>query len=125
MLYKAAEQGRTDIARLLLARGVPFNDPDRFGWTPLGTAAKAGHADLVELLASQRGIALECRNGQKGQLTPLQLAAIEGHADVVKVLIAKGADVNDCGGQQWSPRQGAEQRGFTNIVESLKAAGAR
>ena len=123
-LYKAAEQGRADIAKLILARQVPLNDRDVAGYTPLGIAVEGGHASVVELLASQRGIDLNARNGRKSQLTPLQFAAVGGHADIVSILIAKGANVNDRGGAQWSALQAAQQHGYTSIVESLKAAGA-
>jgi len=123
-LYKAAEQGRTDIAKLILARQVPLNDRDVAGYTPLGIAVKGGHASVVELLAGQRGIDLNARNGRKSQVTPLQLAAVDGHADIVSILIAKGANVNDRGGAEWSALQVAQQQGYTSIVESLKAVGA-
>ncbi|MDB4968210.1 MAG: serine/threonine protein kinase, partial [Myxococcales bacterium] len=115
-LYKAAEQGRAEIAKLILARSVPLNDRDTSEYTPLGIAVKNGHAEVVELLAGQRGIDLNCRNGRKSQLTPLQLAALDGHADIVKVLVAKGANVNDRGGAQWSALQAAQQHGYTSIV---------
>jgi ankyrin repeat protein len=122
-LYKAAETGRLEIARLLLARNVPINDADRLHWTPLGIAARNGHAAVVELLASQPGIQLNARNG-KASVTALQLAAQAGHLPVVSALIAKGADVNDRGGEKWSPLEAAQQLGYPAIAERLKAAGA-
>jgi WD40 repeat protein/ankyrin repeat protein len=125
-LYKAAEQGRLESAKLLLAKKVPLNDADRAGFAPLGIAAKNGHADVVELLAAQPGIDLNCRNGPNDRMTPLQMAAYYGHASVVKVLTARGADVNDRGGaREEPPLQLARARGYAAIADMLSAAGAK
>ena len=123
-LYKAAEQGRTDIAKLILARQVPLNDRDVAGYTPLGIAVKGGPRASWSswrdsgVSTSTRGTAARANSRRYSS------RRLDGHADIVSILIAKGANVNDRGGAQWSALQAAQQHGYASIVESLKVAGA-
>jgi ankyrin repeat protein len=52
VLHIAAEQGRTDIVRLIISAGPPINAVDKLFRTPLHYAARPGHADVVQLLLS-------------------------------------------------------------------------
>lgn len=55
-LHGAALFGRIEMAAWLLDRGANVNARDFRGRTPLGVAADAGHAELVELLKVRAGI---------------------------------------------------------------------
>lgn len=52
-LHLAAEEGRKDVAELLIAKGADMNARDAEGWTPLHWAAYFGHDDVVELLVTK------------------------------------------------------------------------
>ncbi len=84
-LHWAAENGLTDIARLLLDQGADVNAPDNFSNTPLHLAVR--HPALVELLLA-RGAQVGARNAFGN--TPLHLAV--GDRRVVELLLAAGAD---------------------------------
>ncbi|MCY0921977.1 ankyrin repeat domain-containing protein [Streptomyces sp. H27-G5] len=95
-LDRAAEQGRADVVRGLLAAGA---DPEQQAGeyresTPLCLAASRGHTAVVgELLDAG------APTGAQGRLgwVPLVLAATtgdEGHAETVDLLLDRGADIN-------------------------------
>jgi ankyrin repeat protein len=51
LLHFAADDGFTDIARLLIEKGkIPVNTLDQAGWSPLHLAAGHNHLDIVKLL---------------------------------------------------------------------------
>jgi len=49
-LMKASERGKTEIAKLLIAKGADVNATDTDKMTALYHAAQFGHADTVRLL---------------------------------------------------------------------------
>lgn len=51
LLHFAADDGLTNIARLLIEKGqIPVNTFDQSGWSPLHIAAGHNHLDIVKLL---------------------------------------------------------------------------
>lgn len=74
LLALAAYQNDLPVARFLLARGVPVNQPNPDGMTPLLVAAQQGHLPMVRLLL-QRGADPRARNRQG--LTALGLVRAE------------------------------------------------
>ncbi len=51
LLHFAADDGLTDIARLLISTGkIPINTLNQIGWSPLHLAAGRNHLDMVKLL---------------------------------------------------------------------------
>src|SRR5271167_3205108 len=91
-LLLAAESGSTppEVERLLV-KGANVNARDKYGNTPLHSAASYGHKDVAELLiVNGANVNAEAKSGA----TPLFFAAYYGHRDVAELLIAKGADVN-------------------------------
>lgn len=92
-LYEAAVNGRTAIARLLLAAGAP-PDAESSGTgaegTPLCAAACWGHTDVVrELLA--HGADPSLREDQGTGWSPLRWAENGPHPDTAELLTAAGA----------------------------------
>ena len=68
------------------------------------------------------GAAIDARNGE-GE-TPLLMAARAGNNEVVRLLVEHRADVNAADNLQHTALYYAGERGFTEIVELLLAAGA-
>jgi ankyrin repeat protein len=83
-LHFAAEEGHTDVAKLLLAYKADVNVRNNIDATPLHFAALRGHKDVAEwLLASRADVnAKESKYGQ----TPLHLAVTGGQKDVAELL---------------------------------------
>lgn len=85
VLHWAAENGLTEIARLLLDQGSDVNARDNFSNTPLHLAVR--FPEMVQLLLA-RGAQAGARNAFGN--TPLHLAV--GERRVVELLLAAGAD---------------------------------
>lgn len=97
-LHSAAEFGREDVARILLARGADVHTRDEYGQTPLHRAAAYGHLELVRLLLD-RGADVDAWTD--GGSTPLHkvvqlsfASSIEARLAVARALLDAGADPN-------------------------------
>ncbi|EWG49990.1 hypothetical protein FVEG_09329 [Fusarium verticillioides 7600] len=106
-LTQAAEQGRADLASLLLERGANPNQREKHGRTALQIAARNGHTDVVAVLVAE-GADIDARvHGW----TPMLLAAKNERFEVLDYLIRRGADVNSvdyCGrtALHWAAKNG-------------------
>ena len=91
---------------------------DNEGRTPLHTAAREGHADVVRHLATEGGAAVNAPNND-GE-TPLYQAASKGHEVVVRVLATEaGADVNTPDYFGRTPLYVAASEGHEGVVRFL------
>ncbi len=88
-LLKAAEEGKTQQARSLIAKGASVDTRDTFDRTPLMLSAVAGHAETVAVLLSA-GADVHAR-AKYGQ-TALQFALARGDGAIAGMLRAAGAD---------------------------------
>jgi ankyrin repeat protein len=86
VLKEAIMCGNIDIVKYLLSMGASLEARDRYGWTPLMTAAFLNKPDCVRLFLSKRAI-LEAKN-LKGE-TALTLA--QDHPGIIAILKAAGA----------------------------------
>ncbi|MBR5888343.1 MAG: ankyrin repeat domain-containing protein, partial [Akkermansia sp.] len=120
-LYDAAENGETELVKLLIAAGADVYKADEYGWTPLYKAAENGHKECVELLiAAGANVNWADKDGD----TPLYKAAWNGHTDCVKLLLAAGADVNKANKWGGTPLHSAVTYGHTDCVKLLIDTGA-
>ena len=92
-LHRAAERGRADIVKTLLAAGADHTLATSFGGdTALHLAADRGHTTTVQLLVDS-GADAKLRN--KAAFTPLHTALHGGRQQVARDLLKAGADPAD------------------------------
>lgn len=143
----AARKGDIEKVRAMLDRGVDVNSKSRYGATALSFASEHGNLELVRLLV-ERGADVNVRDTFYN-FDPATWAAIKGYAEIVGLLLDKGARGRDQilimavqsekpalvkvvlekGGLQPQTLtialSQAELQKQTEIVEMLKAAGAK
>ena len=82
-LFRAAAQGKMDLARELVSLGANVNAASKSGFTPLHRASQNGHADIVRFLVDAgANPAAESRDRK----TPLMLATDSGHGEIAAFL---------------------------------------
>ncbi|AWC27482.1 MULTISPECIES: ankyrin repeat domain-containing protein [Bacillus cereus group] len=123
----ASTEGYVDIVRLTIDAGTNVRETNRSGGTALIPAAERGHVEVVEELLNRTDIDVNDKNddGWTALLKAIVLGnGSENHKQVVQLLINHGADVNLADREGITPLEHAERRGFTEIVNMLKEAGA-
>lgn len=115
----AAQHGRVDIMKLLLAQeGANPGLEDGFKRTPLSRAAENNQLAVVEILLAT-GHAKENSKDRKGR-TALLWAVKKGNFDTVRLLLASaGVNVNARDRRGETPLLWAVRRGSVKIVELL------
>ena len=146
-LRRAAGTGDVAKVKELLDKGIDVNAANTYGATALASAADRGHLEVVKLLL-ERGANPNTQDTFY-KLKPLSWAAQRGHMEIVRLLLDRGATADPellIGGiygeqpaivklmlEKTKPGEGAltdalaiaEQVGNAEIVEILKAAGAK
>lgn len=79
--------GNLSMVKLLLEYHADLDDPDTYGWTPIGHAAFKGFVDICRVLIDA-GANLDLLVSGKTALTE---AARAGHSEIVEMLLAGGA----------------------------------
>jgi ankyrin repeat protein len=97
-LMAAAEKGHFGVASLLVEKGADTNAKDREG---------------------KNALMLACEHREYA------LAMGHDHLKIIRLLLEKGADVNAMDNEGWTALKRAERRGSKEIVELLKARGAK
>ncbi|GAB7331479.1 hypothetical protein MBLNU13_g02884t1 [Cladosporium sp. NU13] len=126
-LMVAAGQGSTEIVRLLLDKGAPFDTSSRARWTALHYAAASGNDHTVRMLW-QRGASANCRDFE-GR-TPLLVAADympPGERYLpLNTLLSANADINTCDTEGLTPLHKILRKDHINTaaVEEFVKAGA-
>jgi len=92
-LFIAAQNGHTEVVKLLLAyKGDVNASKHTNGVTPLFIAAQNGRTVIVKLLLANKADVNASRH--TNDVTPLYIAAQNGRTVIVKLLLANKADVN-------------------------------
>ena len=120
-LFRAVNEGDTELIRLLPAAGANINAKDADGKTPLRCAAEGGRTDAVRLLL---GIGADVPAALSNGWGELHLAAAGGLTDRVRELLETGADVNARDEAGNTPLYQAASNGHINATRLLLAAGA-
>ena len=120
-LHYAAENGRNDVARLLIGNGAHIDLADKDGFTPLHLAVKNGRRDMAELLID-KGANVNARDPAGG--TALHWAAWNEYSDIAEMLIAKGANIDVKNNQGVAPLYLASVKGSVATVKLLVGKGA-
>jgi ankyrin repeat protein len=108
LLHAAAESGKSQLLRLLVAKGMSLAERDRKGKLPIHFAALFGKTETVKtILSMQRegvdaSIAMhhdgagmsEKENFTEG-MTPLHLAARQNHREIIQLLLDSQANVEN------------------------------
>ena len=153
-LHLASDKGHTTIVELLLKNGADINICGKTIGTPLQSAAREDHQRRVELLLN-KGADINAQCGSYGHAlytaagsgyqslvelllkrgadinaeyltygTALHVATYTLRESIVRLLIRNGADVN--ARSDWgTPLQIASYQKLVDLVDLLKAAGAR
>jgi ankyrin repeat protein len=120
-LYKAMEEGKTEVVRSLLAQKadttVRYN-----GFQPLYVAALKGHLDCIKLLIAhqqQHSIPLNLEDNLGDGSTAFYTAVQNGHTKICQYLLSLGAkiDVEFLGG--YTPLYAACQNGHLEVAKIL------
>ena len=90
-LITAAENGHTEIVKLLLDNGAEVDSRDKYGRSALMRAAWYSHDAVVEILLD-RGALVNAT--EKWGHTALMMAAKGGHITTARTLLDHGADLN-------------------------------
>lgn len=146
-LRRAAGAGDVAKVKELLDKGTDVNAANRYGGTALAFACDKGHLEVVKLLLD-RGANPEAEDTFY-KAKPVTWAAQRGHLEVVKLLLDRGAaldpqllmmgiygeqpEVVKLALERLKPGEGAlsdalaaaEQVGNAQVVDLLKAAGAK
>ena len=94
-LIIAAQHGRADCLRVLLASGnVDVNVKREDGCTALMMAARHGYIKCLEILLAQKGIKVNQQHTDHNA-TAIMLAAKHGHVQCLKALLARTRDRYD------------------------------
>ena len=88
VLTMASSSGCTPIVTTLLDAGANVDETDQSHWTPLMSAAGAGHGEVVRLLI-RRGVSVNARNVYGN--TALTLARINHRRETAALLTQAGA----------------------------------
>jgi ankyrin repeat protein len=122
-LIVAAQSKNTDIVRLLLENGADINLTNYCNDSALMIATADGHFEIVELLLTTAGIAINTQQ-KYCRYTALIKAAELGHTKIIQLLLENGADINLTDYCNNSALMMATQSGHTEIVQLLLDKGA-
>ena len=114
------------LLELTLANGADVRSLDSYDGTGLIRAADRGFTTIVaRLLETDIDVDHVNRLGWTALLEAIILGGGDAaHTEVVRLLVEAGADVNLADGQGVTPLAHAEQSGYDEMVEILRAAGA-
>ncbi|XP_050993076.1 transient receptor potential cation channel, subfamily N, member 1 isoform X2 [Labeo rohita] len=116
-LLLAAEQGHTEVVKILLQNNARVDVFDEEGKAAIHLAAEQGHQDIVDvLLAHKAFVNVKTKQG----LTPLHLSAQSGSAQLVRLLVeTHQASVDALSLKKQTPLHLAAISGQLDVCSSL------
>lgn len=87
-MHACARGGSLSIAKTLIARGVSFNERNRYGIEPIHIAAENGRTGLVKFFIAK---GININSASLTGKTALHFAKENGHVDLENFLISNGA----------------------------------
>ena len=120
ILMRVAENGRPDIAEILIENGAKVNFKGKDGASALTIAAEHGNTGVTHVLLVKGGD-VNIRNDHGS--TPLMYSAQYGHLAVTKLLLDSGADMQMKDADGDTAFALAKLKGHADIVQLLKNAG--
>ncbi len=123
----STSEGYVELLELTLEHGADVTSLDSFNGTGLIRAADRGHVEIVrELLKTEIDVDHVNNLGWTALLEAIILGdGGPSHTEVVRLLVDAGADVNLADGNGESPLTHARNREYAEMVDILRAAGAR
>ncbi|ROI69406.1 Ankyrin-3 [Anabarilius grahami] len=116
-LLLAAEQGHTEVVRVLLQNDARVDVFDEEGKAAIHLAAEQGHQDIVDILLSHKAFV---NAKTKLGLTPLHLSAQSGSAQLVRLLVeTHQASVDALSLRKQTPLHLAAISGQLDVCSSL------
>ena len=106
---------------MLLGAGADVDQQQNGGYTAVYIACHFGHEKVVDLLLEAGANIALCRGSRH---RPLHISVERGRGTLVQKLLDRNADANAKGCNGATPLSLAEKKGYTDIAEMLKAAGA-
>jgi ankyrin repeat protein len=123
LLQSLAQQGSTDVIRVLLDAGAPIEWlPIKNGYTPLQAAVVGGQTETSKFLIERLIAEDRDTSGLLGDA--LRMAAWHGRRSIVDYLLDVGADVNAAGDRAETPLMWAARNGHVEITKLLLERGA-
>lgn len=120
---ESGKSGKIEVVKLFLGQGVDVNAVGKDGWTAL-LRASSGNIDIVKLLL-KHGAYVNAVGGNPSTTTPLMRACLRGKNDIVRILVDHGADLNIKNSDGETALSIALSKGNVEIMEFLKAHGAK
>ena len=117
----AAQEGRLEIAKLLVQGGADPNEVDERGSSPLCMAALNGNEAIARLLLDE-GAEVDAQDDFG--CTSLCNASLYGYDTIARLLIGHGANVNTQDSAGRTPLINASRRGHKSITRLLISEGA-
>ena len=122
-LHEAAATGMLERVKELATPGG-VNDAGADGFQPLGLACYFGHEEVARFLI-EAGADVHLASKNTMQVQPIHAAIARRSVELVKLLLESGADPNARQQMGYTPLDAARQNGDTEIIDLLRAHGAR
>ncbi len=120
-LCTAAADGRAEVVRALLWRGVPPDAVPTNDVTALSDAAAAGHLEIVRLLVAE-GANVDHQGGTPHS-TPLIRATEMNRLEIVRYLVDAGANVELVNGEGRTALDIARAHGYRELAGYIQTKG--
>ena len=122
-LYEAAEEGKINEVKRLLADGADVNaKTDSFLETPLHFATENGQKEVAIILIDKNA---DFNAKAKWDKTPLHGAAKTGRSALAKILIEAGADLNPKDFENKTPLDEAIKYDHSEVADLLRKHGGK